>query len=127
MYSTAALGFASSENGYLMAANSLMRGIYLIFLFPKIVYTGRRWLSAFVSTPCLASEPATNIVTLADGDDEPSSGQGMSVAGREFDLLFLRWSLVMDGLITASTAFATKKWHIYLGEATLMPTRFADC
>lgn len=32
-----------------------------------------------------------------------------------FDLHFLRWSLVVDGIFTATSAWATKGWHIYLG------------
>lgn len=32
-----------------------------------------------------------------------------------FDLVFLRWSLVIDGLMTTIAAFATERWHIYLG------------
>lgn len=33
----------------------------------------------------------------------------------QFDLFFLRWSLLVDGLLTAVTAFATRGWHVYLG------------
>ena len=62
MYSTAVLGFVSSENGYLMAGNSLMRGMYLIFLFPKIIHTGRRRVSASVTatSACIEREPDPN-------------------------------------------------------------------
>ncbi len=35
-----------------------------------------------------------------------------------FDLFFLRWSLLVDGLLTMGAAFATKSWHIYLGMCT---------
>ena len=34
-----------------------------------------------------------------------------------FDLVFLRWSLVVDGLMTTIAAFATQRWHIYLGKS----------
>ncbi|KAK0386044.1 hypothetical protein NLU13_5881 [Sarocladium strictum] len=37
-----------------------------------------------------------------------------------FDLVFLRWSLVIDGLMTTIAAFATERWHIYLA-AFLLP------
>lgn len=37
-----------------------------------------------------------------------------------FDLIFLRWSLVVDGALTTVAAFATKPWHIYLA-AFLLP------
>lgn len=32
-----------------------------------------------------------------------------------FDLVFLRWSLVVDGVMTCLAAFSTRSWHIYLG------------
>ena len=35
--------------------------------------------------------------------------------GTRFDLVFLRWSLVVDGALTTVAAFATQRWHIYLG------------
>jgi len=37
-----------------------------------------------------------------------------------FDLFFLRWSLVVDGVLTTGAAFATKGWHIYVA-AFLLP------
>lgn len=37
-------------------------------------------------------------------------------AACRFDLFFLRWSLLVDGLLTAGAALCTQKWHIYLGE-----------
>lgn len=36
-----------------------------------------------------------------------------------FDLVFLRWSLLVDGALTTVAAFATKSWHIYLGTPTV--------
>jgi hypothetical protein len=32
-----------------------------------------------------------------------------------FDLIFLRYSLVVDGAFITMAAFATRQWHIYLG------------
>lgn len=37
-------------------------------------------------------------------------------AACRFDLFFLRWSLVVDGILTAGVVLCTQKWHIYLGE-----------
>lgn len=36
-----------------------------------------------------------------------------------FDLVFLRWSLVLDGALTTLAAYATQGWHIYLCKASL--------
>jgi len=33
-----------------------------------------------------------------------------------FDLFFLRWSLLVDGALTAGAGFATQGWHMYLGQ-----------
>ncbi|KAL3479135.1 hypothetical protein BJX99DRAFT_255911 [Aspergillus californicus] len=114
MYATAVFNFQPTENGYLMATNSLIRGIFLIFLFPKIISAGRRWYSmkdGTSSTP-IATPPVAGILP------EPEPPKPVIPVGRkngqEFDLLFLRWSLLIDGLATAYTAFATVGWQIYI-------------
>lgn len=53
-------------------------------------------------------------------DQEPVEPARVKHTGKEdespaFDLVFLRWSLVVDGLMTTIAAFATERWHIYLG------------
>lgn len=48
--------------------------------------------------PVVTAEPA--------GDDEK--------AAYAFDLFFLRWSLLVDGILTAGAALATQGWHMYL-------------
>ncbi|KAH8646127.1 hypothetical protein BX600DRAFT_405839 [Xylariales sp. PMI_506] len=125
MYATAAFNFGPAENGYLMASNSLIRGIFLIFAFPRIISMGRRWyanlpVKSAVETPepgCIPThaedfDPIQGIMP----EQEPVSPPDIvdDEAGREFDLFFLRWSLVADGLVTAYTASATTGWHIYL-------------
>jgi hypothetical protein len=125
MYSTAAFNFLPSENGYLMAANSLIRAIYLIFLFPKIISAGRKRFSLASqdfpnqtsSQPCpeAATDSAPTNGTLSEQSGVMDGTVDSGNSGRGFDILFLRWSLVADGLLTACTAFATKGWHIYLG------------
>ncbi|KAH8754409.1 major facilitator superfamily domain-containing protein [Hyaloscypha sp. PMI_1271] len=44
MYSTDVLGFGTTENGYLISLNSLIRGIFLTLAFPRIIKAGRSWL-----------------------------------------------------------------------------------
>jgi hypothetical protein len=34
-----------------------------------------------------------------------------------FDLFFLRWSLLLDGIMTGAAALCTKRWHIFLGRS----------
>lgn len=147
MYATAAFDFHPSELGYLMATNSLMRGFFLIFAFPQIIAVGRRWFAgsgrkhasttttltqqaeAEESTTATTTTAAV-IPTLPEAFDPPSGimaeqepvvppPRAEEDAGREFDLFFLRWSLVADGLVTAYTASATAGWHIYLGRYSI--------
>lgn len=124
MYATAAFNFRPTENGYLMASNALIRGFFLIFAFPRIISLGRTWFTRHSIRP--VCEPDQAIPTAPEDFDtiqgiipeqepalplQPADEQ----AGKAFDLFFLRWSLLADGLITAYTASATKSWHIYLG------------
>ncbi|KAI7585287.1 hypothetical protein KC346_g17733, partial [Hortaea werneckii] len=44
MYSTDVFGFGTSENGFLISVNSLVRGFFLTFAFPHIISKGRKWL-----------------------------------------------------------------------------------
>lgn len=127
MYATAAFGFRPSQLGYLMASNSLIRGFFLIFAFPRIVSSGRRWFAT--SAKGRVSAGRGDALPTAPGDFDFSEGGGLLAeqeptpvpapvpeeSGREFDLFFLRWSLVADGVVTAFTASATRGWHIYLG------------
>ncbi|ODN85245.1 hypothetical protein L198_07568, partial [Cryptococcus wingfieldii CBS 7118] len=39
--------------------------------------------------------------------------------GSIFDLHFLRWSIFVDGVLTALTAFSTNSWHLYLAAGVL--------
>ncbi|KAI6818491.1 hypothetical protein KC332_g10093 [Hortaea werneckii] len=44
MYSTDVFGFGTSENGFLISINSLVRGFFLTFVFPHTISKGRKWL-----------------------------------------------------------------------------------
>ncbi|OAA59572.1 Major facilitator superfamily domain, general substrate transporter [Niveomyces insectorum RCEF 264] len=50
----------------------------------------------------------TTTTTTKDDADEDEK------AAYAFDLFFLRWSLLVDGVITAGAALATRGWHMYL-------------
>ena len=121
-----------------MSEFSFMRSLFLIFLFPHIISLGRRWTSG---KPPSQDSPACpeNGSALAPPDELPTSPGEFDVAPGDqsetepmmppprsddaahdsslyvFDLVFLRWSLVVDGAFTMIAAFATKSWHIYLG------------
>lgn len=67
-----------------------------------------------------ASEPSAAAL-----DPAPISGpaDGQASTGHEnsaFDLFFLKWSLVADGLLTGLATFCSASWHVF-AVATLLP------
>lgn len=141
MYATAAFEFDQSDNGWLMSEFAFMRSVFLIFLFPPIIDVGRRFWTGDIDPSTRSGEDengnysTTNDDALptAPGEFDVSSLQGDTepikpVASRSdagnvytFDLVFLRWSLIIDGALTTVAAFATKPWHIYLGKVLRHP------
>ncbi|KAK1774365.1 major facilitator superfamily domain-containing protein [Copromyces sp. CBS 386.78] len=137
MYATAVFEFHQSDNGWLMSEFALMRAVFLIVLFPRIISYGRKWYAKRQSkrqprreSISDARDPATQGLLIqpeqleapmgTHAEEEPMMTQPPTeTEDTHFDLFFLRWSLVADGLLTACTALATKKWHIYLAAAML--------
>ncbi|CRK30964.1 hypothetical protein BN1723_003712 [Verticillium longisporum] len=135
MYATSRFDFGTTENGTLMAGNSLIRGVFLMFMFPKIIDLGRCWFASMASRPHHESpvtdqlEDATIPTHAEDLDPLPglmNAEEPTNAPPEEededstFDLSFLRWSLVVDGIVTSISAWATKGWHMYLA-AFLLP------
>lgn len=127
--------FQQGDNGWLMSGWACIRSMFLIFAFPRIISHGRKWHMAryprsvnrpspeetgaeeaapIAQFPTQPEELEAPVGTLAEEEPvipEPTSEDG----GTGFDLFFLRWSLVLDGVLTTVAAFATQKWHIFLG------------
>ncbi|KAF4341680.1 major facilitator superfamily transporter [Fusarium beomiforme] len=126
MYATAAFNFSQGDNGWLMSEFAVMRSLFLILLFPRIIAWGRgRIIRSEPSSDDEAEEAPQHIPTEAgefdatlgeQTDHEPyeAVSSNKEDEGCLFDLVFLRWSLLVDGLLTTVAAFATKPWHIYL-------------
>ncbi|VUC23740.1 unnamed protein product [Clonostachys rosea] len=127
MYATGNLGFSQADNGWLMSGFAMMRALFLISAFPKIISSGRRWMtpaapqenSEQTGEAPLPTDPAEFDAPVGDqADEEPVKPPAHSKQGDRneylFDLVFLRWSLLVDGALTTLAAFATEKWHIYL-------------
>ncbi|KAL1901006.1 hypothetical protein Sste5346_002070 [Sporothrix stenoceras] len=197
MYATATFDFNQANNGWLMSGNGFVRAFFLIFLFPRIIDSGRAWFARLsraerkakrkarrasssasakkarkedtknygtttttavassssssaaptaVATPeiteiptepeqfdapmggLVEEEPILVRVSTAerrhlpvdvDEDDSDAEDAALAAADEEkaayaFDLFFLRWSLLVDGIITAGAALATQGWHMYL-------------
>lgn len=134
MYATTAFDFNQGDNGWLMASFAMMRSIFLVFIFPRIIGWGRRLLanrrsrlaptndevegSTSEASSLLPTEPAQfEAPTGAQIVEEPvvSSKKDGTEGDTRFDLIFLRWSLMVDGLLTTISGFATQPWHIYMG------------
>ncbi|EFY85356.1 hypothetical protein MAC_08605 [Metarhizium acridum CQMa 102] len=137
MHATAEFSFNQADNGWLMSEFAIMRSVFLLFMFPPIISWGRGWItrrSACVSQPTTTEngnaepghipvDPGEFDATVGQQADEEPVQFSMVEDDREaskFDLIFLRWSLVVDGALTTVAAFATQRWHIYLA-AFLLP------
>ncbi|KAF4446988.1 hypothetical protein F53441_9459 [Fusarium austroafricanum] len=133
MYATAAFNFSQGDNGWLMSEFAIMRSFFLILLFPKIISWGRgRVINSEPNTDDEAEEAPTQHIPTTAGEFDATLGEQTDHEPYEavspnkeddgclFDLVFLRWSLVVDGALTTVAAFATKPWHIYLA-AFLLP------
>lgn len=138
MYATAAFNFNQADNGLLMSEFALMRGIFLLFLFPRIIHLGRRYMASrrarkdqvpeaeeesgtdgTLTPPSLPTDPRDFDASMGTiPSDEPTKPIKPSAEelDPQFDLIFLRWSLIVDGGFTTVAAFATESWHIYLGK-----------
>jgi hypothetical protein len=135
LYGTDEFGFDQAANAYLMAGNALVRGVFLMSIFPTIITSGRKWFSSRSQPeeePLLADESLIpdNVTVVAPTPEEPrlvtndvaDNGKLQDESNGEFDLFFLRWSLVVDALVTAGIALSTKGWHLFLGRHDLHPS-----
>jgi hypothetical protein len=130
MYSTDAFGFTPNENGWLISLNCLVRGGFLTLAFPAIISHGRKWLDKRIkskrSTPTvhfkgsdyLPSAPAhLASVPGADNDEtEPIDPPPPSteIETYEFDLFYIKLSLIADGILTACATFTNHGWQMYV-------------
>ena len=109
----------------MMALNSLIRGGFLTFLFAPIINAGRRWYaqtetasmckdSTRIPTRIADYETAHQVAGVADEPvPVPASARQ---AGAEFDLVYLRCSMMVDSVLTGTLALVQHGWQIYGGE-----------
>ena len=135
LYSTDVFGFGTTENSYLIAMYALVRGLFLTLAFPRIIAGGRHWLenrdrtknaktcnleeSAIPDLPIEPNEiPAPQAI---DQDEEPIEPPKPSKEQEtfEFDLLFTRFSLIADGILTGAASFVGRGWQLYIVAALL--------
>ncbi|TVY41992.1 hypothetical protein LOCC1_G006505 [Lachnellula occidentalis] len=135
MYATDIYNFGTSENGYLISLNSFIRGLFLAIAFPKIIGAGRKWFAG--STPSEPTDTATpqdsaipdmpnqqnDLAALEAMNDEEEPVEPPELVGERetfaFDLIYTRYSLLADGILTGAAAFVSQGWQMYLVAALL--------
>jgi MFS family permease len=134
MYATDAFGFTPNENGWLISANCLVRGLFLTLAFPAIISRGRKWLDKRTNlkrspphlkgSDYLPSSPAqlASVPGVDSDETEPINipSPSTETESYHFDLFYIKFSLVADGILTAGATFTTQGWQMYL-VAVLIP------
>ncbi|KAF2656076.1 MFS general substrate transporter [Lophiostoma macrostomum CBS 122681] len=137
LYSTNDFGFGTSENGLLIFIYSSLRGLYLSLVFPRIIAKGRKWLQPFpigaapdppesLEEPDYGNVPTSpnKIVSVDHLDDETEPLHAPARDDEQetfaFDLLYARWSIFIDCIMTGLATFVSQGWQLYL-VAVLLP------
>ncbi|KAI1745214.1 major facilitator superfamily transporter [Xylaria scruposa] len=128
MYATSTFHFNTTENGWLMFGNSSIRGLFLLFLFPKIITEGRIWFNGKLQQSEITEHHRNDDVVIPTRPEDFPAAEGGEVpqepvqnpepdeedSGTGFDLLFVRWSLVVDSMVTLFAGFSSAGWQVYL-------------
>lgn len=137
MYATAEFHFSTSQNGALIFVYSALRAAFLSLLFPRIIATGRKWLASRESRSSVDGQdeeieapihvnvipPTPAVIEIADPLDIEEPPNPMPIDEQEtfeFDLLYARFSLLLDGILTGVAVFVSEGWHMYI-VAVLLP------
>lgn len=102
-----------------------------MFAFPRIIDWGRRRSSSGSKSSYSKVDTHSSIpiepedfeaIPVLQTEQEPivTANSGSAEENLAFDLQFLKWSLIVDCILTGSAAFARKGWHVYLA-AFLLP------
>ncbi|QIW97145.1 hypothetical protein AMS68_002663 [Peltaster fructicola] len=125
MYGTYIFDFGTTENGWLIGINSLIRGLFLTFAFPLIIKYGRKWMDrrtkiakvtceeAAIHGPLNPDELAPSVAT----DGQPAQVEAPKVEDKTsfaFDLWFTKYSLLLDGILTGLAVFVSKDWQMFV-------------
>lgn len=135
MYATDVYHFGTTKNGYLISLNSFIRGLFLTLVFPRVISAGRNWFSSRSNSkkteactpegsviPDLPHEPNDFAALEAmDNEEEPVEPPRLSDERETFafDLLYTRYSLLADAILTGAASFISQGWQMYLVSALL--------
>lgn len=132
-YSMSAFHFEASQNSALMALTLVVRGLFLMFIFPVIISRGRKWFDKSIPPTSAATRDAEAIIPTHPADLDPAPPLVSAVEepvqapaapptpeSGEFDLFFLRYSYLVDGVLTMCAAFISEGWQFYLRKSVLL-------
>ncbi|KAF3000929.1 hypothetical protein E8E13_008714 [Curvularia kusanoi] len=134
MYATDEFAFGTKANGWLIFMYSSLRGSFLTFAFPRIIAAGRAWLEPSTTKPPrpagdeppLTGRPSpadpseVGPIDPLDPDEEPMiTPQHERTQTFAFDLMYARFSLLLDGLMTGLAAFVSQGYQLYIVAALL--------
>ncbi|KIX93995.1 uncharacterized protein Z520_10332 [Fonsecaea multimorphosa CBS 102226] len=130
LYSTDVFDFGTQQNGGLIFMYSMLRGVFLAFVFPKLIAIGRKWTLKSEERHMANTEdarPSERAPLLAESRAQAGTSNVHDSEDKEdqkeqtfaFDLTYTRFSLIADGLLTLLCSFVRQGWQMYLVAAVL--------
>jgi len=135
MYATDIFDFGTQSNSILVSSSFFLRGIFLVAIFPRIISYGRNVLKKRRSARVIAVNNAdTHALERVLSTEQGRRGSAIQndadldvmavqpdseLVAYDFDLVFTRFSLLIDGIITCGAAFVSQGWQMYLIGALL--------
>lgn len=109
-----------------MSMNSLLRALFLTIFFPRIIASGRKLYTAKnispPPTPPIQAIPTTiesfePLPLLETQEPIIPPSPTNTLHGSQFDLVFLRSSMLVDAILTGLCYFIDSGWQMYLGKS----------
>jgi len=137
--------FKPKRTGLMLSLTLLVRAFFLSMCFPRIIARGRAWVARLdrkdcrrssVSSISSTSSSSSSLTVRIDPAEHPDYASEAEVPdavgqpttdlaptaarhGATFDLWFLRYSILLDGVLTGAVTFVTRDWHIFAAAAVL--------
>ncbi|KAL1406277.1 hypothetical protein Q8F55_007973 [Vanrija albida] len=125
-------GFTPDTSGYMMTLTLVVRALFLSVCFPRIIAAGRAWFAASSTSPPASPKPTpptpahpedADQAEVADAAGQPPADEAPEPTDRAhgagFDLVFLRYSILLDGVLTGAATLLSAGWHVYAAAAVL--------
>ncbi|KAJ7739842.1 major facilitator superfamily domain-containing protein [Mycena metata] len=114
MTATNRYGYTPGDNGRMMSLNAIFRALFLTFAFPWIIKNGR---IRFDARQQRRANSAGVTESTVDSEDVAAVNK---TRGNEFDLEYVRLSIVVDVVVTALIGLNSQPWHM-LAAVTILP------